>query len=141
MAKDILMTRKGYTLRPFDEVAAEDMLGLSEGPFMVTIVKPRSVAHNRFYFACIGSICASGGFDEGVDAFHDMTKIEAGCFKTVKARGEFYKVPDSTAFDAMDQTAFNPYFEKAVTFWRSEGYIDWIKPDLRRRLEDSRADA
>lgn len=134
---ELLMTRQGYSLRPFDQHAEEDMLKLGEGPFYVKVTKPRSLIQNRLYWASLRSICANGGFEDGEDILHDVTKMGAGCFKVIQLSGLTYRVPDSTAFSRLDQTAFNAYFDRAISFWRSERLYDWLAPELRAKIEDT----
>lgn len=135
MARQILMTRKGFALVPWDAVAQDDLEELPLGkPVMVSAQVKRSLPHNRLYWACIRSICQTGGFTDGEGILHDVTKMGAGCFKVIQLSGLTYRVPDSTAFDKMDQADFNEYFRRALSFWESEGLAQWISPDLREKI-------
>lgn len=133
---EILMTRVGYRLVPADAVAEQDMETLPSGPFFVTLRKPRSAPHNRFYFACLGSMEKSGA-PGNRETLHNATKLKCGLVKMcVLPNGDFMAFPDSTAFAAMDQVTFNMFFGKAVEFWKACGLYNWIAPDLRAKLED-----
>jgi hypothetical protein len=129
------MRRRGYNLVPADPLAEDDMLELPDGPFMVSIRQPRSIPHHRLYFACLNSICKSGGFDDGPEILHDVTKMGAGCFRVIHLQGLVYRVPDSTAFARMDQIAFTAFFNRALAFWQSEGLWKWLAPDLKLKLD------
>lgn len=141
MAVEILMSRQGNRLVPFDQLAEEDLARLPAKPLMVTIRAPRSLPHNRLYFSCLRSICESGGFEAGHEVLHDVTKMGAGCFKVVQLSGLTYRVPDSIAFASMDQTTFNAFFKRAVAFWQSEGLAAWIEPDLFAKIAETDREA
>lgn len=134
---ELLMKRQGSALRPFDALTEEDLLTMPEGPFMVKIVRPRSLPFNRMYWSCLRSICQSGGFEHGEGTLHDITKMGAGCFKVIQMQGLTYRVPDSTAFDKMDQGDFNAFFRRAVAFWQSEGLARWIDPELFGKISEA----
>jgi len=138
MPAEILMSRQGDKLVPHDALASEDVQRLGNGVFMVKIKKPRSLPHNRIYWACLRSICQSGGFDEGEEALHCLTKIMCNISKLISLNGMVYKVPDSTRFQKMDQAAFNAFFADALAFWEYEGLSKWINPDLRQQLEEGK---
>jgi hypothetical protein len=132
---DILVTRHNQTLVPFDELAEDAISGLSSTkPYMVKLVKSRSVKHNRLYFRCIASIIKYGGFEGTRDELHHLTKLEAGCVKLVQLNGITFRIADSTAFDKMDQPAFNEYFDKAFIFWTQQGLTDYIEPQLLAKV-------
>lgn len=132
---DILVTRHNQTLVPFDDLAEDAISGLSSTkPYMVKLVKSRSVKHNRLYFRCIQSIIKHGGFDGSVTELHHLTKLEAGCVKLVQLNGLTFRLADSTSFDKMDQPAFNLFFAKALLFWTQQGLVDYIEPQLLAKV-------
>lgn len=138
MTVPLLVIRKGYSLRPYDSVAEEDLLKLPDyGPFRIEVVKPRSLSFNRMYWACLRSIEAAGRGDS--KDLHEATKIKTGLCHVVKVKGEFVVVPDSIAFDRMTQTEFNEWFPKAVQWWTDSGLIEWLSPDLRDKIEGREA--
>lgn len=138
MAIEILVTRQGQRLVPHDDLSAQEIEGLkTSGPFMVKVHKPRSLPHNRMYWSCIREICHSGGFDDGEEALHNLNKIEGGCVKYVALANIVYRVPDSTAFAAMNQAEFNTYFRKVVDFWERTGLIEWLPSDLLEKIREA----
>lgn len=137
MARDIIMRREANHLVPFDQLAEQDVLALPAKPVLVKITQPRSLPHNRLYWSCIRSICQAGGFEDGEDILHDVTKMGAGCFKVVQLSGMTFRVPDSTAFSKMGQAEFNDFFRRAVAFWQSEGLAKWIAPDLFGKISEA----
>jgi hypothetical protein len=133
MAYDILMRRQGYTLRPADELAEDQMLTLPD-MVMVSVRKPRSVPMHRMYFGILGRMIKAGAPGD-VDALHKATKIKTGLVKfATMPDGEFMAFPDSTAFDAMDQDAFNRWFPKAVEFWKASRLWSYVPADLRSKI-------
>ena len=137
MAVEILVHREGNKLVPHDQWAEEELQSLPNKPLMVTVKAPRSVIHNSLYWLCMSSICKSGGFDDGAAVLHDVTKMSCGAFKVIQLSGMVYRVPDSTAFNKMDQIGFNEYFKRAVAFWQSEGLAAYIEPGLFAKIRDA----
>lgn len=133
MAIDILVTREGQRLAPYDELSAEMIEELPAGPHMVTVTKKRSIPHHRLYFQCLNDMAK--GCDQKVDDLHTATKVKAGLVIVAQFRDEYMVLPNSTAFNKLDQTAFNAYFEKAVAWWQSSGLWEWIRPGLREKIE------
>jgi len=136
MSKDLLVTRKGSTFVPYDELAEEDMFSLPEGkPIMMNAQTKRSLIHNRFYRLCIARM-SSAGAPGDPEWLHRTTLIKCGFVKVAQLPdGEYMACPDSTAFDVMDQDAFNAYFKKAVDFWKASGLWNWLDASLKRKIE------
>ena len=135
MPVDILMRRQGYTLRPADELAEDQMLSLGD-LVMVSARKARSVPFHRFYFGILGSMVKAGAPGNS-DALHSATKIKTGLVQITKLpNGDFMAFPDSIAFNKMDAHEFNAWFPKAVDFWKSSDLWQFVAPDLRAKIED-----
>lgn len=139
MSADLLVVRRGYSLRPYDQLAEEDFLKLAEtGPMKVVVTKPRSLPHNRLYWSILRSMVKAGVNSTEAD-LHDATKVKCGLVRLCQLPdGEYLALPDSTAFDRLDQDGFNTFFAKAVAFWRASGLWRWVAPDLRATLDDQR---
>lgn len=133
MSIDILVTREGQRLVPYDQLSADMIEALPAGTHMVTVTKKRSLPHNRLYFQCIRDIVEGQGGT--IDDLHNATKIKCGLYVIADYSDGPVVVPNSTAFNKMDQNAFNPYFEKAVAWWKSSGLWEWIRPELREKIE------
>jgi len=135
MAVDIVMTRMGHHLVAYDAVSAEELDGLGNGPFIVTVKKPRSIKHNRLYFQCLQSMAKAGAATSYED-LHDATKLKCGLVRmAIMPQGEYFAFPDSSSFSKLDQIGFTSYFDKAVAYWKSCKLFDYLPPDLRERLE------
>ena len=103
--------------------------------FMVTVMSKRSLPHNRLYFSAIGSMVKAGAPGDRV-SIHSATKIKTGLVTMCQLpNGEFMAFPDSTAFNRMDQSAFNAWFVKAVEFWKVCGLWQWVSPDIRAKID------
>lgn len=136
MSFDILVTRRGQTLVPHDELSAELIEDkFKSGVAMVTIQGKRSVPFDRLYRACLASICASGGHDDGPDNLHKLTKIHCGVVEVAQINGVTFHIAGSIAHLKMKRPEFNEFFDKAINWWRECGLYNWIKPELREKLE------
>ena len=134
MTVEILVTRRGQTLVPHDELSAELIEEkFKSGVAMVTVQKKRSLLHNRLYWSCLR--CIAQGIDQKERDLHNATKIKCGLAVVAKLGDEFIVLPNSTAFDNLDQDGFNLFFDKAINWWRECGLYNWIKPELREKLE------
>lgn len=116
MSLPLLMVRSGQLLRPADDLAAEDMLSLKEGKFvLVTATHPRSLPHHRLFFAMIRKIARATPTPLDEDALRDYITVKAGHVKTIPlAFGKTYQAPASIAWDKMDQADFRKFFDRAV---------------------------
>lgn len=135
MALEILMTRQGNHLVPYDQTAEEDLQTLPTKPVMVTVKTPRSLPHNRLYWACLRAMAHAGAATSS-DDIHDASKLKCGLVRMAQTPdGQFFAFPDSTSFAKLDQAAFNAYFDKAIQFWKSCRLWDYLAPDLQAKLE------
>ena len=134
MATDILMRRRGFSYVAADDLAEDQMLTMPDMA-MVTVRKPRSIPMHRFYFGIIGQMIKAGA-PGNTDGIHNATKIKTGLVTFANLpNGEFMAFPDSTAFDRMDQAAFNVWFPKAIAFWTECGLWDFVSPDIKAKIE------
>jgi hypothetical protein len=133
---EVYCKREGSHLVPSDAVWADDIAKLpADRQLRVSITVPRSVPHNRLYWSMIKSMVDSGA-NQSIDEIHAATKIKCGLYKAVTLpRGEQVIIPDSTAFNKLDQTAFNEFFDRAITFWKWCNLWDYVKPELRERTQ------
>jgi len=132
---EILMKRVGYTLRPWDDMAEEDMMALPDDcALMIKVTRKRSLPHHRLYFQCLRSMIKAGAPGSDAD-LHSATKIKSGLVSVCQLpSGEYMAFPDSIAFDKLDQSGFNDFFKRAVTFWQESGLWKWLSPDLQEKV-------
>lgn len=118
MAKELLLERDGKGgLRPADPMSAELIDGLPMGAtFGATIRQKRNLAHHRKYWALIRAIYEHQGLYPTEEALSDGIKKGVGLVKEVLNPETMEVEYDaaSIAFDAMDQEAFEAFFDRAV---------------------------
>lgn len=113
----LLMERKGSFLiahAPFDsELLAEYP---QHTPFKVDIKRARrSLQHNRLYFSMLKLVTENLDQPVTKEALHEWIKLRTGVTAAIPLKsGKVDIVAGSTAFDSMDQAAFNAFFEQAV---------------------------
>jgi hypothetical protein len=86
------------------------------GMVQVEVRKRRSTIMNGMYWAQLGQIIASGATRyPTAEHLHDAIKMELGYVAPIyRMDGSVEIVPDSTAFDRMDQAAFNAFYTAAM---------------------------
>lgn len=109
--------KRGYRLEPAN---AESQTVMERVPsrklLKIDVLRPRNAKHNALYWVFLERIAAWLDQDDvTADVMHDFFKLECGVVVLIRLpNGEIRKQAASTAFDNMDQDAFNPFFEKAV---------------------------
>lgn len=134
---EIYVERRGQHLIPINAHFAEELEALPQGVmFKAKLTRPRSTPHNSFYFVCLGEMVKAGAEGSKED-LHDSTKIKCGLVRAMKTPiGEFIAFPDSTAFHKLDQIAFNAYFDRAISFWKTSKLWDYLPRDIQDKLEE-----
>lgn len=115
--RNIIMRRKGnhlYSVSPYEYEALEAYP--EDKDLWVTIHRKRSMVHNAKYWAMLTKVIASGATKyHSIGALHRALKYEMGYVKPIrKLSGDIVYEADSTAFDKMDQTEFNKFFDEAM---------------------------
>jgi len=109
------LARKGLGhLAPVD-AAGEDALRKIKMDALVTIEvkRPRNGKHHRLYWALIGVVFQNQERYETPELIHSALKLATGHYDLVKSpSGKEYRIPKSTSFEAMDQSAFSAYYER-----------------------------
>tara|TARA_R110002167_G_scaffold34895_11_gene111498 strand:+ start:330 stop:740 length:411 start_codon:yes stop_codon:yes gene_type:complete len=82
-------------------------------------VKPvavRSDPHHKLYWAILGKAVRDTNLWASSSHLHDDLKMLCGHYRTVvnQASGGIYYVPDSIAYNKMDQSEFSQYFEQSM---------------------------
>lgn len=81
----------------------------------VSVRRKRSNVQHSLYWVMLGEVIDSGAtaYQSTAD-LHKALKIELGCVKYLKRlNGDVILEPDSIAFERMDQTEFNRFFDGA----------------------------
>lgn len=103
------------SLRPMDQ-QAEDILRKLKPDDMVTVEvrKPRCLGHHRLYWTLMQMVADNMDGHYSAEVVSDVVKVRAGHVTPVRtARGEVF-IPKSISFAAMDQHAFNEFFDRAL---------------------------
>lgn len=79
-------------------------------------VSKRKPKQHRTYWKALGLVVKSTGRWATSAHLHEETKIACGYYRVAKnlRTGQDLILPDSTAWDKMDQTEFGVYFDKAM---------------------------
>lgn len=118
--RDIIMRRHGSHLEPVDPAEADALLKYpEEKDLWVQIRRKRSLAHHNLYWARLDQVIASGATGNRYHSAADLDKAlkyEMGYLRAIKSvnGGDTFYDTDSIAFDRMDQTEFNSFFDKAM---------------------------
>ncbi len=127
-----LWTRGPAGLRPADAEAEKlwEKLGIGE-TVSCEVRRPRNVRHHRLYWALLNMVADNMGgewknFD--TDALHNFVKLKTGHATPVRYPGAgdfvFWK-PKSISFAAMDQEAFNSFFNRAL-----DALVEYVVPHI-----------
>jgi len=84
--------------------------------FNIQAVSERSPQHHKLYWSALNNVVKSTKRWATTSHLHDDLKMLCGYYRTVinQANGGVYYVPDSIAFDKMNQSEFKEYFENAM---------------------------
>lgn len=119
--RDIIMRREFGRLYPVNDAETEILCEYPQNTDLwVSIRRKRSKVQNDFYWVKLDAIIASGATKYfSSTQLHEALKYEMGYVKAIrKLNGEIVYEPDSTAFDKMEQSEFNKYFEEAMRLVR-----------------------
>jgi hypothetical protein len=88
--------------------------------------RPRSVRRNGLYWAILELLHHNNPFDFATKYnIHEATLFDAGHVTPQRHfDGTVVMVPDSTAFDSMDEATNQKYFDKALLIWQEHWGID-----------------
>lgn len=102
-------------LRPVNSQADDILAKLKLGDVAaVEVRKPRNLGHHRLYWALCSLVAENMDGDYSAEVVSDVLKIRTGHVTVVKTRkGEVF-IPKSISFAAMDQFAFNEFFDRAL---------------------------
>mgnify|MGYP005816003283 CR=1 FL=1 len=132
-----MMAKRLSSLHPVDEEAERLLRNLGTGEIVsVEIHRPRNVQFHRRFFAMLKIILDNQSFYKSMDDLLDVTKLSIGHCRTVQTKGGSVKIPSSISFAAMDEVAFEDFYDRAVV-WVCEEVI----PGLERRTLDEEVKA
>lgn len=138
MTVDIIMRKTpGSMLGATDTVGREAMEALKPGDYLVTIKKPRNVAHHRKLFALLSLIQKNQTRYQTVEELLDAIKVYTGHCTVMQLRdGTEVRIPKSIAFHALDQVSFEAFYERVIQLAIEHFIPGLAEGDLRRELAD-----
>ncbi len=111
-----IFTWDGRSLVPASDYDLERCQQFKKGQTLRAdkLTRPRSLPMQGMYWACLSSFVAATECVPTAEHFHNLIKMKLGYVTpAVMPDGSLYWIPDSTAFDKMDQAAFNEFVAKA----------------------------
>jgi hypothetical protein len=113
----IQVLKRDGQLLPVTQYDAEAIDELPNGQlFNVATASKRSDPHHKLYWAILNKVVKATGRWATSAHLHDDLKMLAGYYRTVfnGVTGGVYYLPDSIAYERMDQAEFAQYFEASM---------------------------
>ena len=138
MAVELYMVKRLGALRPFGPLDAERLDELPESvPVRVKASRARSGPHHRLFFAALTMIYKSQDRYASVTQLLNAVKVELGYVEWFKMRdGREIGIPLSIAYDKMDQTQFNEFFNRFCDLVQTKIIPGLKRADLERELKE-----
>lgn len=126
------------SLHPADDEARTLLRTIGQGEMLsVEIHRPRNVKFHRKFFAMLKIVLDNQDYYKSMDDLLDVCKLSIGHYRTVLAsKHGLVKIPSSISFAAMDQPAFEAFYDNAVAWVASD-----VIPGLRRQDLDAEVEA
>lgn len=114
--RPIFMRRKSGTLVPVSAIDHDALQYVPEGQEIeINIRRRRSLPHQRRYWLILQKVVEATDAYPSAEHLHESLKCDMGYVRPMRElNGKLRIVPDSTAFEAMDQTEFTAYYERAM---------------------------
>jgi hypothetical protein len=108
--------RRGLTLVPVDHAALEWVEALPFGrEVLITIQRPRSPEHHRWYFAMLKKVVDGSGTWKSTAELLEAIKFEVGHTETRRNLfGTAYQTTKSISFEKMGQDEFRSFVERSM---------------------------
>lgn len=133
--KAIVMRRQGKSLVPTDALGEELMAKLGSDELMVWIKKARNPRQHRKLMALVSLIFKNQSKYPTQEQLLVAIKITAGeCDTYVLGDGRVAFVPRSIAFENMEQTAFEDFYDRVIDIVTTKIIPGMKKSDLKREL-------
>lgn len=132
-----IFMRTANGLMPHNVAASETLRGVAYGTKVrAQISRPRNLAHHNLYWALCSKIADAVPGDYTAENISDVLKIRTGYCTTVKTKSGLVHLPKSISFAAMDQAAFNAFFDRCIEVICRE-FLGNLPPSaLREELSD-----
>lgn len=114
---DLYLIRTVAGLAAVDDAGKEILRKIKMGKVVkCEVTQPRHLSHHRKFFALLNTVWAAAGDWPTVEDLLVELKIKLGITRDVIIResGEVVKIVGSISFAAMDQAAFDAFYENAI---------------------------
>ena len=115
--KWVLAEWDGETLRPHANYDMEQVSGrLARGAVVrLQFAQPRSLPRHRLYWVVVRQVVKNTEFFASELSLHRTLLLGCGVVTPLLTiEGDIEMIPDSTAFDAMEEDEFKKYFDRAM---------------------------
>ena len=120
-------------LQPIDDAGEEILRHVGQGEIVaLELVRERNLQHHRKLFVLLSTIFENQSAYKSLDDLLDVAKLSVGHCKAIQTKEGLVKIPLSISFAAMDQDAFNAFYEKIVDWC-----VSTVIPGLSRRDLDA----
>ena len=143
MKRGFFRVHKVYGVKPAfypsDKAAKEIMEGYEHDDIVrLQASKPRHPGHNAKYWAMLGLVHEASNVSDlfaTPQHLHDAIKGALGYWTEIRLpTGQTFKKIDSTAFESMDQAAFQDFYNKAVDVIVTQIVPNLDREDLEREV-------
>ena len=137
MAVECLMVAQSGKLAPVDMIGVEALDAVPNGATLrVRWTRPRNVGHHRMFFALIGIVFEAQDRFATKDDLLDALKIALGHYATWRIGDREVLRPKSISFAAMDQAAFEAFYDSAVALILEKVLPGTNRDDLEARVHE-----
>ena len=113
MAK-VLVVKSLGALRPIDVAGEAVFRHIGQGEIVrIELKRPRNLQHHRKFFAMLQVVFENQDAYKSIDDLLDVCKLRIGHCRTVATNNGDVQIPSSISFAAMDQDAFNDFYNRA----------------------------
>ncbi len=126
------------SLRPVDTQGEAALQKVGEGSLVsVEMKRPRNVKHLRLFMALLHMVYENQDRYDSFESFRTAFTIAMGWFDSVfLPDGTVGLTPKSISFAAMDQTAFDVFFNDAVNLVCNRWLPTVTNEELRREIQE-----
>lgn len=117
LVADLYLVRTLAGLAAADDAGKDILRKIKVGKVVqCEVTQPRNVKHHRKFFALLHTVWSAAGDWPTVDDLLIELKIKLGitCEVVIRESGEVVKIVGSISFAAMDQEAFDTFYERAI---------------------------
>ena len=140
----LLVVKHLNSLRPVDEAGEEVMRSIGMGEIIeVDLRRRRNLKHHRLFFALMNLVWQNIPDQDKYKTVEDLVtevKIITGHYtrRDMVVEGKRYPIltPNSISFAAMDQVAFDAFFQRVCDWIATDVLPGITQEDLRQELEN-----